>query len=53
MINLDMFKIKQKILFHKLLLNTLLSFLSPRNKFIILLSQKLDNHIAIYQKYLM
>lgn len=46
-------KIKQKILFHKLLLNTLLRFLSPRNKFILILSQKLDNHIVIYQKYLM
>lgn len=45
-------KIKQKILFHKLLLNSLLRFLPPRNKFIILLSQNLDNHIVLYQKYL-
>ena len=45
-------KIKQKIFLYKLLLNSLLRFLSPRNKFIIKLSQNLDNHIVAYHKHL-
>lgn len=47
------FRIGQKILFRKILLNVLLLFFSLKNKFIIALSQNLDKHIVIYQKYLL
>ena len=41
--------LKKKIALLKLLLNTLLKFISPRNLFIIYLSQKLDKYVAQYQ----
>jgi hypothetical protein len=46
------FKIKCNILFRKHLLNLLLLFFSPSNRFIIALSQNLDKHIVLYQKIL-
>ncbi len=46
------YKLKYNLLFRKNLLNLLLLFFSPRNKFMITLSQNLDKHIAIYQKEL-
>ena len=45
-------KLKSNILFRKYFLNLLLLFFSPRNKFIIVLSQNLDKHIVLYQKEL-
>ena len=50
---LSMLRIKRKILFRKILLNTLLLFLPTRNKIIIKLSQNLDKHIVTYQKSLL
>lgn len=44
------FKFKFNILFRKFLLNLLLMFFSPRNTFIVILSQNLDKHIVLYQK---
>ncbi|AWK52613.1 hypothetical protein DIC82_17145 [Clostridium beijerinckii] len=46
-------KLKCNILFRKDFLNLLLLFFSPRNKFIIILSQNLDKHIVLYQKELL
>ena len=50
-------KFKKKILRRKKLLNFLLVYLSPRNKFVLFLSQDLDklitkSHRKIYNKYL-
>jgi len=50
-------KFKKKILRRKKLLNFLLVYLSPRNKFVLFLSQDLDKLITksqrkIYNKYL-
>ena len=45
-------KLKCNILFRKYFLNLLLLFFSPRNNFIIILSQNLDKHIVLYQKEL-
>lgn len=41
-------KIKQR----KLLLNFLLKYFAPSNRYIIYLSQNLDKHVALYQRYL-
>nr|WP_035301741.1 MULTISPECIES: hypothetical protein [unclassified Clostridium] len=46
------YKLKCNLLFRKNLLNLLLLFFSPRNKFMIILSQNLDKHIVLYQKEL-
>ena len=46
------FKLKCNILFRKHLLNLLLLFFSPSNKFMIALSQNLDKYIVLYQKKL-
>lgn len=45
-------KITQKINNRKLLLNFLLNYFSPSNRFIIYLSQNLDKHVSTYQSYL-
>lgn len=45
-------KLKSNILLRKYILNILLLLFSPRNKFIIILSQNLDKHIVLYQKEL-
>lgn len=45
-------KIKCNVLMRKCLLNLLLLFISPRNKFIVSLSQNLDKYIVLYQKEL-
>jgi len=50
--NLHLSRIKQKILFRKIFLNTLLLLLPTSNKFIVTLSQNLDKYIAIYQQAL-
>lgn len=50
--NLYLFKLKQKILFRKVFLNTLLLLLPTNNKFIVALSQNLDKYLAIYQQEL-
>ena len=50
--DLGLIRIKLKILFRKILLNLLLLILSPRNKFIVALSQNLDKYIFLYQKQL-
>lgn len=47
-----LFKLKCNLLIRKCLLNLLLLFISPRNKFIISLSQNLDKYIVLYQKEL-
>ena len=44
-----LYKIKYNLLIRKSLLNFLLLFFSPRNKFIISLSQNLDKHVVLYQ----
>lgn len=49
---LVLLKFKCNILFRKVFLNVLLLFFSPRNNFIIILSQNLDKHIVLYQKEL-
>ena len=48
--------LKNKIILQKITLNLLLKFLSPRNRFVIYISQSLDEHIwqyqhLIYKKY--
>ena len=48
--------LKKKIILQKITLNLLLKFLSPRNRFVIYISQSLDEHIwqyqhLIYKKY--
>ncbi|WP_370773456.1 hypothetical protein [Clostridium sp.] len=48
--------LKSKIILQKITLNLLLKFLSPRNNFVIYISQSLDNHLwryqhLIYKKY--
>ena len=48
--------LKNKIILQKITLNLLLKFLSPRNRFVIYISQNLDKHIwkyqhLIYKKY--
>ena len=48
--------LKNKIILQKITLNLLLKFLSPRNKFVIYISQSLDEHVwryqhIIYKKY--
>lgn len=45
-------KISLKIKHRKKLLNFLLRFLSPNNRFMIILSQNLDKYITLYQLYL-
>lgn len=50
--NLHLFRVRQKILFRKVFLNTLLLLLPTSNKFIVTLSQNLDKYIAIYQQAL-
>jgi len=50
--DLGLIRIKLKILFRKILLNLLLLILSPRNNFIIALSQNLDKYIFLHQKQL-
>jgi len=50
--DLGLIRIKLKILFRKILLNLLLLILSPRNKFIVALSQNLDKYIFLHQKQL-
>jgi len=45
-------KVIKMIKRRKKLINFLLLFLSPTNKFMVNLSQNLDKHIAIYQSYL-
>lgn len=42
--------LKNKIILQKITLNLLLKFLSPRNKFVIYISQNLDKHLWRYQK---
>ena len=49
---LVLIKFKCNIVFRKTFLNLLLLFFSPRNNFIIILSQNLDKHIVLYQKEL-
>ncbi|NLK96382.1 MAG: hypothetical protein GX275_14545 [Clostridiales bacterium] len=44
--------IKKKIVSRKRIINLLLLFLSPTNIIIVALSQNLDKHIVLYQKYL-
>ena len=41
--------LKSKIILQKITLNLLLKFLSPRNNFVIYISQSLDNHLWRYQ----
>lgn len=36
----------------KKIINFLLLFFSPTNKLMVILSQNLDKHVALYQKYL-
>lgn len=45
-------KLKCNILLRTQLLNLLLLFFSPRNKFIVVLSQNLDKYIVLYQEEL-
>jgi hypothetical protein len=45
-------KLKCNILLRTHLLNLLLLFISPSNKFIIALSQNLDKYIVLYQEEL-
>ena len=45
-------KLSKIIKREKLFLNILLKFLSPTNKICVLLSQKLDKHVAIYQHHI-
>ena len=45
-------KLKCNILFRKYLINLLLLFFSPTNKFMVILSQDLDKYIVLYQKKL-
>ncbi|SFD37528.1 hypothetical protein SAMN05421842_13818 [Clostridium uliginosum] len=44
--------IEKKIYIRKKILNLLLSWFSPTNKLMVILSCNLDKHIAIYQKNL-
>lgn len=44
--------LKRKILIRKTLLNVLLKYFAPTNRYIIYLSQNLDKHISIYQYYI-
>lgn len=50
--NLYLFRLKRKILFRKVFLNTLLLLLPTNNKFIVALSQNLDTYLVIYQQEL-
>lgn len=50
--NLYLFRLKRKILFRKVFLNTLLLLLPTNNKFIVALSQNLDKYLVIYQQEL-
>lgn len=50
MINLKLFQLKFRILLRKSILNKMLSFLLPNNKFVIIVSQNLDKHIVAYHK---
>lgn len=45
-------KLKCNVLIRKCLLNLLLLFISPRNNYIVSLSQNLDKYIVLYQKEL-
>lgn len=45
-------QLTRKIRKRKLLLNFLLKYFKPGNKFIIYLSQNLDKHVSLYQKHL-
>jgi hypothetical protein len=46
-------KLKYNVMIRTHLLNLLLLFFSPRNKFIIALSQNLDKYIVLYQEELL
>lgn len=46
------YKLKCNLIIRRSLLNLLLLFFSPSNKFIVVLSQNLDKHIVLYQKEL-
>lgn len=46
------YKLKCNLILRKTLLNLLLLFFQPSNKFIVYLSQNLDKHIVLYQKEL-
>ncbi|CUU45441.1 conserved protein of unknown function [Clostridium beijerinckii] len=48
--NFKLFQLKYRIFLRKSILNKLLSFFSPSNKFMIILSQNLDKHIVAYHK---
>ncbi|NRT32617.1 hypothetical protein BJV38_004798 [Clostridium beijerinckii] len=48
--NFKLFQLKYRIFLRKSILNKMLYILSPRNKFIISLSQNLDKHIVAYYK---
>ncbi|NRT25053.1 hypothetical protein B0H69_001635 [Clostridium beijerinckii] len=48
--NFKLFQLKYRIFLRKSILNKLLSFFSPSNKFMIILSQNLDKHIVAYYK---
>lgn len=41
--------IRNKIVLQKIILNLLLKFLSPKNRFVIYISQNLDKHVWKYQ----
>ncbi|RII33276.1 hypothetical protein D2A34_16120 [Clostridium chromiireducens] len=49
---IEILRLKQKIFFRKTLLNCLLLFFIPKNKFIISLSKNLDKYITLYQRHL-
>ncbi|EHJ00644.1 hypothetical protein CDLVIII_4111 [Clostridium sp. DL-VIII] len=50
MIKLKLFQLKFRIFLRKSILNKMLNFLLPNNKFVIIISQNLDKHIVIYHK---
>lgn len=45
-------KMRKQIKYRKKIINLLLIFLSPSNILMVALSQNLDKHIVMYQKYL-
>lgn len=45
-------KLRRKMKFKKTLLNKLLLFINPTNKFIVYLSESLDKDVSKYQKYI-
>ncbi len=50
MIKLKLFQLKFRILLRKSILNKMLNFLLPNNRFVIIVSQNLDKHIVAYHK---